>query len=43
MELEIKHDVEPHPKGSVRVFFETNLDADAVLGALHKHGLMFIL
>ncbi len=42
-ELEIKHDAEPHPKGGVRVFFETNLEADAVFGALHKHGLMLVL
>jgi hypothetical protein len=42
-ELGIKHEAEAHPKGGVRVFFETDLDADAVLGALDKHGLMLVL
>ena len=42
-ELAIKHEAEPHPKGGLRVIFETDLDADAVLGALHKHGLMSVV
>lgn len=41
--LEIKHEAEPHPKGGVRVVFETDLDADVVLDALHKHGLMSVV